>query len=145
MLLYTQRTTKMMSFYTFRQTNWLCSDIYAILNIKTNSCDYRAIVKMNIIPRTILYNSKHQKYATKYLIFTKEVGNLIPITLLNKTFSCLTCNNLSKNRQSGNYSRAQQISTASKSNLFDNTRLSNNALTQVNNNIIVNPSYKVTM
>jgi len=98
---------------------------------------------MNIIPRTILYNSKHQKYATKYLIFTKEVGNLIPITLLNKTFSCLTCNNISKDRQSGNYSRAQQISTASKSNLFDNSRLSNNALTQVNNNIIVNPSYKV--
>jgi len=97
---------------------------------------------MNIIPRTILCNSKHQKYATKYLSFTKETGNLIPITFLNKSFSCLTSNNISKDHQSVNYTRAQQISTVSKSNLLNNSKLSKNALAQ-GNNIIVNPSYKV--
>ena len=100
---------------------------------------------MNIIPRTILCNSNYQKYATKYLSFTKETGNLIPITFLNKNFSCLTSNNISKDHQSVNYTRAQQISTVSKSNLLNNSKLSKNALAQANNNIIVDPSYKVTM
>jgi len=98
---------------------------------------------MNIIPKTILYNSKHPQYATKYLSFTKEVGNLVPITFLNKTFSCLTCNNISKDNQSVHYTRAQPISSTNKSNLFNDSKLSKNALAQANNNTIVNPLNKV--
>ena len=86
---------------------------------------------MSIIQKTILNTAKYQRSASKYINLTNEVGNLVPNKFLNRSFSCVTCNNIPKEYQSFCHPRPRQISTANTSFLFHNYNSSDNSLSSL--------------